>query len=933
MNIPIAYMISKWDRLCNHEFEVRFQVDDRTSLQAITTGLPTDHCAYHYHIDFLADDDGKHRKRLNFPDGGAQTAPVSIRKLQVCKPLYWNTGLGSLKVTLSEEVPIPDLTLNNKVVKVVRIKLTLRYQIENWNLDISLVRELKNWTLPIIKTMRQGLLAPVKHIGDFQNRLRDFDRVEYEVEYTGQDLQEFDATRWYKLLYPNLDLDYQIELGNIASIIGNPFVKMFAQFDRRYDFTRLLPKAKEVPLEDWIEQFYPVLDGMIVRDKINGERCLLSIAGGEMVVLQNNKRTVYDGAQSPSYVFDCEYHGGTYWILHPLVLDSKMVIGVHDSERMQALEKQFGKIWNIADSYNVQLQLCSYRIIDTESDNLDEFYQEPKLYDTDGYIFATDQPYWEQRTMKWKKTSTIDFMLYRCPQELLGKRPYIKNTEGEIVWLLFHGISKADYKTYNKRRIDGYAKMFPDNTDYFPIQFSPHDNEYAHVWCFDPSTVDLTEKDMHGAIVELEYNTRLQQWTYVKIRNDRTSILHGGSYMGNSFRVVNDIWKRIHNPFSITYIGNPPLVDHVDIGGQYLQPYITEHPNADRVTAYNCSLDWDISKLLMVVEPDYRWLTTDDRITVVGSTDNAPTKFIGGTDLIAVAPGAKAARWQKWLAFGGTAYILTNGELPCDGANRIAQKSKYTVWQWKKCIAGAVPMTNEQVIVENPHLASCVVPQFRFKFTRFNNKEITAVDHIAAENTTSMHVDRQYGLRLCALEILSTLPSSTKVYYPGIAVQMRELFTTLVFLDPGMETAHNVDCLVLENNNDPWDMVEQLRPTWYAFATQYCELPKVIREHRINFIPYGDPANQLVWITGDGKRNTTVHVSQPVLKKEMEYYYGVYRPSCFKYTPILDNRDNCYDCRAESYVLSKYIRSVHAPRRSKSQMVRDMMMQVRKQLE
>src|SRR5690606_2859282 len=73
-----------------------------------------------------------------------------------------------------------------------------------------------------------------------------------------------------------------------------------------------------------------------------------------------------------------------------------------------------------------------------------EVYEKEYPYNIDGLIFirhSEDNTYRTTTNYKWKplKNTTIDFLAAKCPQKLLGIKPYLKKP-GYDLYLLFVGI-------------------------------------------------------------------------------------------------------------------------------------------------------------------------------------------------------------------------------------------------------------------------------------------------------------------------------------------------------------------------------------------------------------------------------------------------------------------------------------------------------------
>lgn len=158
-----------------------------------------------------------------------------------------------------------------------------------------------------------------------------------------------------------------------------------------------------------------------------------------------------------------------------------------------------------------------------------------------------NESYNEMKVYKYKPVDklTIDFLIKKCPQKLLGIKPFINKTGSKgTLYILFCGISKKQYTKLNLRFIRYYENIFGDSIkdeDYFPIQFEPSDKQFSYLFWGEP--------DLDGKIGEFLYLNK--EWRLQKIRDDRQVELKRGNYYGNNYKIAELIWINYEDPLII----------------------------------------------------------------------------------------------------------------------------------------------------------------------------------------------------------------------------------------------------------------------------------------------------------------------------------------------------------------------------------------------
>ena len=477
----------------------------------------------------------------------------------------------SYKISLAEENDVAPFNMTN--VKCVRLKRRTSYIYNNWSIDITYIKQYPN--INNIKQIRNEFFNNKSSV--VTNTLSEtipgmYDKIEVEAElidntYGHDKLTLFDKKIIHKIVEDELyTLIYVCIKEEICTLLHK----------RVCDFASLLPKAKELTIDDWIP-YRSKLSTMFMRDKISGVRYLVYIK----INLINKKCNIYTMNESECklltdtkynhssadllsdsvchYLFDTEYYDGVYYVLHPLVWKNIKLYLCSESIRtkyMKYLRKLNGKIY-------ITLKMCKCNAwhhktaLDDIGEDITEIWEDKDNitndYKIDGFIFTTNDSYFEQHSIKWKPSyeSTIDFLAIRYTHQISidnkvninGVSIVLPNQISDIQidqsqdnrYLLFVGKHKSDNK---------YSK-------YVPVLFDA--DAKSHIYTHTDDT------DLHGHIIELLWLVNTNKWILKNIRNDKKSILHGGSAIGNNYKTAYDIWSKYHNPFKLQYLWIDPM--------------------------------------------------------------------------------------------------------------------------------------------------------------------------------------------------------------------------------------------------------------------------------------------------------------------------------------------------------------------------------------
>jgi hypothetical protein len=700
-----------------------------------------------------------------------------------------------------------------------------------WLIDVSAV---KVCDLPNIQDAKAKLLACC----DPLELWPWWDHWEFERELNPQNghsalsaedavsmLELDDLYQSYSIFAPLVDHEMLDAVRRVAIMIEHPKAGSFQRLSPRNTITRLLPKAVEPTLEAWIENHAHRLQGMVLRDKIDGTRELVWIRDGTLICVGAKAIDEWpEEAAEGTFVFDCEFHNDVWYVLHALVWRGRCVTGLRDTERLALVtDTKTG----VAALKVPGLAVCPARVVERGEDVLAWWRRRP-AYHRDGLIISTDEAYFKQDSLKWKpaEESTVDQLIVQCPDWLIGKAPYIRVNEGDTLYILNVGVSAAHLIKHPGFPLKRYLDIFHlDKTAlYVPQPFSPPDLPAAHVWSTD-------RPDLHGYIGEFIYIAPQPRtavgghWELRRLREDKPSLLRNGTEIGNDTKTAMDIWSKIANPFPLEYIWSPPAqrasrfdalhapVMRVvaDLLGDemvsnalvHMCPFIPfESQNtagAAFVPVRGALMPARPTDTLAAYRPD---LSNNSRVVQVlydqiGRIE-LPKDFIGGAQLLvtmdpellghvsclakSVAAGGRMvvicrpgagddshpevgrAALMKDMDRAGFALMQDHGAPETDAWDISEDWSKFAILSFRKENRGASDMKPEEVRKENPHIADNLEANFSYKFSRQKTKDIAGLLG-ADEDCESLQVDPMKGELLVDIEFLSTLLPDAQVLY------------------------------------------------------------------------------------------------------------------------------------------------------------------------
>jgi hypothetical protein len=942
------------------ELEVRYYIDPRaarrdapryhssaeTVIRKIVANLAAKKPSVTKFVDVQL---GDLRKRITFGAIRTETVVRKTRKLDYCE----TNEFGGFKVALATETAV-DPTSFNRVDRITA-KYRTSYMIDNmWRLDVSAVKFAALATVQDTKTKLIACTDPFAIWGFW-------DIWEFELEHIGSSI-ELTAEmvlatvyQQYKYLAPEVNYSLHMEIARIAALIEHPQAEQFQKLSARNTIVRLLPKAVEPTLERYTEEFIYNLKGVVLRDKIDGVRELVIIENGVFRCIGVKTIDILTDctiSDAETYIFDTEYYEPTetWYILHVLMWAGVACNELSDTDAIELVDPEFL-------AAIPELKVCPFLTIENAAREIPAWWARECPYRRDGLILDN---------IKWKpaEESTVDMLVTRCPTWLEGKHPFVAS-EGATLYLLNVGSgSRANIASFPmKRYLDSLGLA---NAAYAPQPFSPADEPYAYVW-------ESTHANLHGEIGEFKYMTNNHTWELRRIRYDKFSILKTGTEIGNDITTAMDIWSKNTHPFPLErlyLVAEAPTAGFHEL--QYSVAKIIESLKSEAktplVAQHMCGFTLALRTKYAILTPprdarlaayqldSYPSYAQIVKYKQIGRI-TLPPEFIGGADiLITMDPeiSAHVSCIAKAVRPGGVLVAICRTEAGDDEHPQISRETlfrhveranfalleehgapetdewnlstrfeKFRIFSFRKENRGGSEMSAADIARENPHLAANPAAAFTYKFMRSKTKDMNSTDGLLRDSyCSSLRVDPARGRLLVIVEFLAGLPPATQVaLFSDRAATIAALFPELQFVASDTATAATTEVVVYDLNADQHSnhaktyhktiaTLDTLAPKSGLIFIDHHTIanikPAGVLKGRFMFIPYDVPGSSAVGLIFD--RRDTWHITPEIFEKEMQTFHKVYRSSCFKHA-VVAPYDNCYDCRAEMFIMAKYARS------------------------
>ncbi len=548
------------------EIELRTLISEKKARELIAVCVQKHTCNVSQSINFV--NNQRYIASLPYIDNKKQ--PLNFyKKIAILNDVFFvmpTAGANRIKLAANVEEPVDTIDIKN--VPEARIKIRFSADISpQWRLDITLSKFIPNLIVntEALKAAREKLItARTVENFDVTAPWSEVDQIEYELEYIGaiDDLSQESIKTAIGLARIHVFDDdnsagdgsslYQEKIYEIAKLVRP---KVAHKFKRDFGMKQLSNQVQELNKNIFVQNVLPHVDDYYITPKLDGKRTLIYAAEGKIYAINDtitelsidNKEVL-----ESIYVFDTEFYNSSYYIFDVLVWDRHVITEdifknriVHFAEA----RKRFDGVIKIKafkplnDSFKEQIA----NMIDASE----------KIYEIDGIILTPmKEKYNEMIVYKYKPPEklTIDFLIKRCPQKLLGLKPFEKR-ENKTLYLLFCGISLDVFKKFRMELTSRYEDIFPNINkmhlpQYFPIQFEPSERKYNFLYYADAAT-DSGAANISDTVGEFTYDTKMDEWKLLRIREDRDVEVKRGNYFGNNFKIAEIIWMNIIDPLII----------------------------------------------------------------------------------------------------------------------------------------------------------------------------------------------------------------------------------------------------------------------------------------------------------------------------------------------------------------------------------------------
>jgi hypothetical protein len=389
-------------------------------------------------------------------------------------------------------------------------------------------------------------------------------RVDLEIEFENTRLDrtsrsaEHIRDRMISLVQ-SLSQFLKVQLAPIASIICPEKIGR-ATHASTMTLKRMLSNAVDLTKD----QFFRILSEetrLLCTAKIDGIRSIVTLKSDGSCHLFNNLEQVCIAPSSVGarnityrYIADGELVGKTFYIFDVMVTNYDRVTS-NFSDRVKLLKPLAAILNEVFERAGTGYQCYSKPFISLEElrgfDTYSSFLEVAVPWEScaedmvDGIILTTTaEPYGTTKHYKWKPDLTVDLLVKRCPESLLGVTPYILERPSSTLYILFAGISRDIFKKYNFRWHSNHKNLCIQQTrgksSYMPVTVELAINPLQFL------LQDTEHKlgDLDGKIVEFNVKTGASSQIVFEpkqIRYDRESDYRAGDYFGNNLAIVESI--------------------------------------------------------------------------------------------------------------------------------------------------------------------------------------------------------------------------------------------------------------------------------------------------------------------------------------------------------------------------------------------------------
>lgn len=535
-------IVTKYNSISNTEFEIRTTINVTYMNKLIAWGVDYPNEVTQTINVISNNTNNKERSNdittLHFTNSKKSHTTYG-NKQPLIRPLDVNHKLLKYRISLSKELEIPAYEVTK--VDFYRLKWRTSIILPNWQIDITIIRELLGSETNILKSTKDGFFQT------FTGAAKQADRIELEMERTTKPLDISDIDDIISLVYTVIDknymmqMEYQKEIYRLAAHIVPQ--KELVNYRDKMGIKQLTNQVR-----DLTQNTLPDIDPgqYYITDKADGERALAWIDGTRLIILSSTvdyrelKNANANG--TPLTIVDAELVDGTLYIFDILYFNGENLSKsplekrvVHLEAAAKLCECQYKRMERLkSDRTQLKAQLIEFKK-----------YVSKRPYSTDGYILTPNKEYHSLvYKVKYVEMISIDFLIMQAPSASVGILPYTPR-KGQTMYFLFSGISNYMMDKFHHQRIQHYAKIFEQwdlNPGYYPIQFAPSSDPFAYIFYSADTTLE-------GKIGELK---RVKdEWKLMRIREDRSVEVTRGNYYGNDFAVAENIWQAMRNPVQI----------------------------------------------------------------------------------------------------------------------------------------------------------------------------------------------------------------------------------------------------------------------------------------------------------------------------------------------------------------------------------------------
>lgn len=466
------------------------------------------------------------------------------------------------RASFATEEPIPGFELNAADNVRVRLRSSLVVKdIPHWRFDFTIVIQLQKSQLNQLKTIKEQMFPA----GKKYDPLKFIDELpavkgaafEIEIEYIGgvKNTKSITAdiitAALSKIGIKEVSAEngmgeYHVEMFKIAK----EFIedkRILSLYKYKYGLKQFANNPKTLGITDFYSKLLPNIDNYYVSDKADGERALMVLSPDVSFILVD--KCIGPISKNIDAIYDVEVIApGTdkciVYIFDVLKIDGKHVSHLTFDKREQYLsppKQPPGFTGKIHKKILVKLTKTGYgKQIQKVLDRKD------RDYPIDGLIFTeATHNYFDMSVWKWKdpKELSVDFLLLKAPDKIMGIEPYIA-VKGKTLYILCVGISHRDSEllniTPNRAVIDAVPNV---QGNYFPIQFETGYRPKGYIY-YDVNP-DL---HMHIAefVVDADANFKLN-----KMRPDKDVLVKQGTAFGNNFRLAEEMMLSFANPLTL----------------------------------------------------------------------------------------------------------------------------------------------------------------------------------------------------------------------------------------------------------------------------------------------------------------------------------------------------------------------------------------------